>query len=126
MIAKLHETPDPLYHLALVGLLNAEGESDPELAETADSEIEWLKQYFADQQESAPLGSQDQFYYAVLLGEYLGERDTAEEILEAIIDTEAEESKVHQDALSYLGYLRPELIETEQDPENDGEQPADQ
>ena len=126
MIAKLRETPDPLYHLALIGLLKAEGESDPELAEVAASEIGWLKQYFEDRLESAPLDSQDQFYYAVLLGEYLDESDAAEAILTAIIASEAEESKVHQDALSYLGYLRPDLIETEQDPENDGEQPADQ
>jgi hypothetical protein len=125
LLELLHQNPDPLYHLSLLGLLNAAGESDPALKDLAALEIEWLRLYFEEKQEAGPLESQEQFYHAVLLGEYLDETEAAEAILASILETEDEESKVYQDALSYQGYLRPEVIEDEQTVEKSAEEPAD-
>lgn len=107
LLGQLHSKPDPLYHLSLVGLLRSVGESKPAIGETAANEIEWLKTYFEERLEAGPLNSQDQFYYAVLLGEYLGEREAAEELLALILEQEDEESSLYQDALGYRDYLRP-------------------
>jgi hypothetical protein len=114
LLGQLHENPDPLYHLSLVGLLNSVGEIKPALGELATDEIEWLKAYFEGLIDAGPLDSQDQFYYAVLLGEYLDDREAAEELLTQILEQEDEESEVYQDALGYRSYLRPaEEIEGE-------------
>ncbi len=130
LLGQLHEKPDPLYHLSLVGMLSSIKETKPDLGELAAKEINWLQAYFTEMQEAGSLSGQDRFYYAVLLGEYLKEREAAEELLSLILEQEEEDSKVYQDAFGYRDYLRAadneaaeSLIQPEQDSE---EQPAAQ
>ncbi len=107
LLGQLHAQPDPLYHLSLVGMLNSIKETKPDLGALAAAEIQWLQIYFEEMQESGPLSGQDRFYYAVLLGEYLDQREAADELLALILEQEEEDSKVYQDALSYRDYLQP-------------------
>jgi hypothetical protein len=106
LLGQLHEKPDPLHHLSLVGMLSSIKETKPDLGELAAEEINWLQVYFTEMQEAGSLSGQDRFYYAVLLGEYLEEREAAEELLSLILEQEEEDSKVYQDALGYRDYLR--------------------
>ncbi len=129
LLGQLHEQPDPLYHLSLVGLLNSIKETKPDLGELAAEEILWLQVYFEEIQQVGSLSGQDRFYYAVLLGEYLDQREAAEELLALILEQEEEDSKVYQDALSYRDYLQPAEDGTTEpavqpEPENEG-QPAE-
>jgi flagellar basal body-associated protein FliL len=112
LLGQLHQQPDPLYHLSLVGMLNSIKETKPELGGLAAEEIQWLQVYFEEMQEDGTLSGQDRFYYAVLLGEYLDQQEAAEELLALILEQEDEESKVYKDALSYRDYLQPAVDET--------------
>ncbi len=105
LLSKLHKKPDPLYHLSLVGILNSVGETKPEIGGLAATEILWLQSYFNELQAAGTLSGQDRLYYAVLLGEYLEQREDAEELLALILEQEEEDSQVYQDALSYRNYL---------------------
>ena len=94
-----------------------------------DYSFDW-QFYFEEMQESGPLRGQNRFYYAVLLGEYLDQREAADELLALILEQEEEDSKVYQDALSYRDYLQPAedgnpepAVQPEQENE---EQPAEQ
>ncbi len=107
LLGQLHEQPDPLYHLSLIGLLNSTRETKPDLGIIADDEIQWLQAYFTKMQQAGSLSGQDRFYYAVLLGEYLDQQETADELLALILEQEDEESKVYQDALKYRERLQP-------------------
>jgi hypothetical protein len=107
LLGQLHQKPDPLYHLSLVGMLNSIKETKPELGELAAEEIQWLQVYFEEMQEAETLNGQNRFYYAVLLGEYLDQQEAAKELLALILEQEDQESKVYQDALSYRDYLQP-------------------
>ena len=107
LLGRLHEQPDPLYHLSLIGMLNSIKETKPDLGELAAEEIQWLQVYFEEMQEAGSLSGQNRFYYAVLLGEYLGQQEAAEELLALILEQEEADSKVYQDALSYRDYLQP-------------------
>lgn len=100
---QLRETPDPLVHLLLVELLSSTGET-----ERLQEEEMWLSAYLEERLSADLAGNEERFYYAVLLGEYLDDPDTAEEILVDILEQEDEESKIYQESLNYLNYLRPE------------------
>jgi flagellar basal body-associated protein FliL len=125
LLGQLHQKPDPLYHLSLVGMLNSIKETKPELGELAAEEIQWLQVYFEEMQEAGTLNGQNRFYYAVLLGEYLDQQEAAKELLALILEQEDEESKVYQDALSYKDYLQPaedEVTEPAIQPEPENEE----
>jgi len=107
LLGRLREQPDPLYHLSLIGMLNSVKETKPDLGELAAEEIQWLNVYFEEMQEAGSLSGQNRFYYTVLLGEYLDQREAAEKLLALILEQEEADSKVYQDALSYRDYLQP-------------------
>jgi len=96
----LREEPNILVHLSLLNLLGA-----MESEEKAVEEIEWLHSYLEPRYPEGFADSEESFYYAVLLGEYLGDRDMALSILNDIMLNEPEESSVYQDALGYRDYL---------------------
>lgn len=96
----LHEEPNLRVHLSLLNLLGAM-ESEEKIIE----EIEWLQSYLEPRYSEGSASSEESYYYAVLLGEYSGERDMALSILNDIMLNEPEESSVYQDALGYRDYL---------------------
>ncbi len=99
----LREKPDPLFHLSLIGLLASAGEE-----ELVREEATWLYLYLEERVAEGLADNEELFYYAVLIGEYTENPDAAEEILNAILEQEDEDSIIYQDALDYLNYLRSE------------------
>ncbi len=104
----LRDKPDPMIHLSLVQLLSIAGKD-----EFMEEEAEWLDDYLGSRAASGMADNEELFYYAVLLGEYRGDPDAAENILEDILEEESEESAIYQNALSYLEYFRAENDEQE-------------
>ncbi len=97
----LHEEPNPAIHLSLINLMV----STDFPAET-EEEITWLYNYLSEKVDAGEADSEDRFYLAVMVGEYLSDTDTATEILEEILAEVEEDSPVYQDVLSYLAYLQ--------------------
>ncbi len=96
----LHKDADARTHLALIGLL-----SSMEWEQLLEEEIAWLQSYLEDEIFAGRADNEDQFYYAVLKGEYLGQKSEAEAILQDIIDEESEDSSLYAEAVNYLEYL---------------------
>lgn len=97
----LRSDPDPMFHLSLVQLLDMAGEE-----ELVEEESLWLEEYLGERITAGPADNEERFYYAVLVGEYQGETDLAQEILADIVEQESEESRVYQNAISYIEYFR--------------------
>jgi hypothetical protein len=96
----LHKDADARTHLALIELL-----SSMEREQLLEEEIAWLQSYLEDEIFAGRADNEDQFYYAVLKGEYLGQKSEAEAILQDIIDEESEDSSLYAEAVNYLDYL---------------------
>ncbi len=94
------EPENPYYRLELVYLY-----SQLEEQELVAAEVEYLYFYFAEAVEEGTADSLDRYYFAVLLGEFLGEREAAEEQLLIILEEEGEDEPVFQEAQAYLQYL---------------------
>jgi hypothetical protein len=99
----LRDEPNPVAHISFIGLLSSAGE-----LEKMNEEVEWLQDYFAEAKAEGKLDNEGLFYYAVLLGEYQGDRDAAKAMLEVIMEEEGSDSPLYQEALNYLNYLQPE------------------
>jgi len=99
----LRLNPDPLYHLSLIQLLDLAGES-----EMAINEAQWLESHLEEKISEGTADNDERFYYAVLLGEYLGNTTSAKLILEEVIEEESEESRLYQNALAYLQFFQAE------------------
>ena len=99
----LRSNPDPLYHLSLIQLYDLVGQD-----ELLMDEAEWLEEYLEEKIADGTADNDDLFYYAVLLGEYLGNVTSAKVILEEVIEEEGEESRLYQNALSYLQFFQAE------------------
>ncbi len=102
----LRANPDPLYHLSLIQLFDLAGED-----ELLMDEAKWLEEYLEEKIADDTADNDDRFYYAVLLGEYLGNVTFAKAILEEVIEEESEESRLYQNALSYLQFFQAESNE---------------
>ncbi len=96
----LREDPDPMYHLSLIQLLEMIDED-----EIVAEEARWLQAYLEERISEGSADNEERLFYAVLLGEYLADRAAARDILEEILQQESEESRVYQNALSYLDYF---------------------
>jgi hypothetical protein len=108
----LREAPDPMAHLTLISLLSSTGEVEP-----AQEEAQWLFTYLEDRIASGQADSEERFYFAVLLGEYLDDRAQAITILDGIIAVENEESAVYLEAFNYLNYIQSDTDDGELAPE---------
>ncbi len=104
----LHENPEPMLHLSLIQLLSTAGEDG-----LVEEEAEWLQEYMAARVASGQADNEERFYYAILLGEYQGEINTAKDILEEVLEEESEDSTIYQNALTYLEYFRADNDEQE-------------
>jgi len=80
LLELLHEEPNLRVHLSLLNLLGTMGSE-----EKATEEIEWVHSYLEPRYSEGSTDSEESYYYAVLLGEYLGERDMALSILNEIM-----------------------------------------
>lgn len=99
----LRDAPDPMIHISLIGVVDSIEEN-----ELVREEVEWLQQYLENRLAQDLADLEEQFYYTVLLGEYLGDPVTAKSMLEEILEQESEESELYQQALNYLNYLQAE------------------
>lgn len=104
----LRDNPEPMQHLSLVQLLSTAGKN-----ELLEEEAAWLENYMAPRVASGEADNEERFYYAILLGEYRGETDTAKDILEEVLEEESEDSTIYQNALTYLEYFRTDNDEQE-------------
>ncbi len=104
----LRDNPEPMLHLSLIQLLSTAGKD-----ELLEEETSWLQDYMAPRVASGQADNEERFYYAILLGEYRGEIDTAKDILEEVLEEESEDSAIYQNALTYLEYFRAENDEQE-------------
>lgn len=99
----LHENPDPASSLMLIGFIKS-----TERLEDLDDEIAWLKEYLEQLDASGELDSENRYYYAYLLGEFLEKKQSAEKQLALIMEKESEESPEYLAAERYLDYLQQE------------------
>ncbi|NLA25981.1 MAG: hypothetical protein GX878_01150, partial [Firmicutes bacterium] len=76
--------------------------------EALNDEIAWLEEYFEQLDESEGLDSENRYYYAYLLGEFLGKRQASEKQLALIMEKESEESPEYLAAKRFLDYLQQE------------------
>ncbi len=97
----LHENPDPLSTLMLIGLMKSSGQE-----EIAGEEIALLEEYFQQLDASENLDSKNRYYYAYLLGEYLKKTEEAEKQLTLIMETVPEDSSEYLAAKGYLEQLQ--------------------
>ncbi len=96
----LRENPNPMYHLSMIQLLGSIDED-----EVMREEILWVEDYLEERIAGSMADNEERFFYAVLLGEYLEDAAAAREILEYILQQESEESRIYQNALTYLDYF---------------------
>lgn len=96
----LRQNPNPLHHMILIGMMSQINE-----VEIIQQEIAWLYPYFRQRADDGLMDNEERFYYAVLLGEYLTDIDSAELMLNIILEEEDQESTIYQQALDYLDYL---------------------
>lgn len=99
----LKDDPNPLVQLSLLNLLENIGEEA-----MAREGLERLHGYLEQKVSDGKADSEEQLYYAILLGEYLDDPESAGEIMEKILEQENEESWVYQETLNYLGFLKSE------------------
>ncbi len=97
----LRKQPDPQVHLSFIQTLSMIG-----AFEEVQNETVWLNAYLKDRVEQGLADSEEQFYYAVFLADYVGDDEEAVQILEMILEQESEESSLYQNAFAYLQYLR--------------------
>jgi len=97
----LHENPDPMIHLSLIGLLSSVDEE-----QKSREEVDWLYSYLDGRVADGRADTEEQYIYSVLLGEFLDDPVTAEAILEGILEEESEESVIYSEALNYLNHLQ--------------------
>ena len=100
----LHENPDPPSSLKLIGFMKSSKLQE----EIMNEEIDRLKEHFEQLEESDELNSENRYYYAYLLGEYLEEPRAAEDQLLLIMEKEPEDSTFYSAAKNYLEQLRKE------------------
>lgn len=105
----LHENPDPSSTLMLIGFMKSSKQQE----ETMDDEIAWLQDHLEQLEESGKLDSENRYYYAYLLGEYLEDTQAAEEQLALIMEKESEESAIYSAAKNYLEKLQQKEEEKE-------------
>lgn len=98
--ALLEDEPHTRTHLALIEILNM-----VEDQEFASEELTRLVEYFEENKTLEGTDSEELFYYAVTVGEYLGERSKARDALERIFEIEDDESAIYQQARSYLDMI---------------------
>ncbi len=108
----LREVPDSMAHLTLISLLSSAG-----VTETAQEEALWLYTYLEDRVASGLSDSEERFYFAVLLGEYLDDRARAITIIDEILAVEDEESAIYLEAFNYRNYIQSDTDEGELAPE---------
>lgn len=97
----LHENPEPSAALMLIGFLkNLE-----EQAAIMEEEIDWLKAHLEQLDAEEKMNSEERYYYAYLLGQYIEDTGAATEQLNAILEQESEESNLYGAAKSYLEQL---------------------
>ncbi len=116
--------PDsPYYRLELVYLYGMLEKQD-----LLDQEVVFLEQYFSEIVENETAEALDHYYYAVLLGEFMGEPDAAKEQIQAVLEQEDDESILYQEALGYLEYLEASAVaeEDEEDEEMAEEDEAEE
>ncbi len=105
LLELLSEEPNIMVHLSLLNLLESLNYEERLL-----EEIQWLYEYLEPLYTEGLASSEESFYYAVLLGEYMGDRNMAVSILNEIMLNEHEDSDIYQDALGYLDYLENEDV----------------
>lgn len=98
----LHENPAPLSTLKLIGFVKLLERQEAIL----DQESAWLREYLEQREASGNLDSENRYYYAFLLGEYLEEEQAAREQLALIMEAESKESDAYLAAQGYLERLQ--------------------
>ena len=93
----------------LIGFMKSSKQQE----ETMDDEIAWLQDHLEQLEESGKLDSENRYYYAYLLGEYLEDTQAAEEQLALIMEKESEESAIYSAAKNYLEKLQQKEEEKE-------------
>ncbi len=100
--ALLHGNPEPASTLMFIGFLK----SLEQYEEVLEVEAAWLEQHFEELEASEKLDGENRYYYAYLLGEYLGKTTEAKKQLALIMDQESEESREYLAAKGYLEQLQ--------------------
>lgn len=99
----LRDAPDPMVHVSLIGRLEMKGRDD-----LVEEEVAWLHGYLKESIEKDEASSGDIYNLAVLKGEFLGDREEAESMLEELMAEESEDSDIYMQAQNYLSHLRSE------------------
>ena len=102
--ALIHENPSPSSSLMLIGFMKSSKQQEEMIAE----EAAWLKDHLEQLEAEDKLDSENRYYYAYLMGEYLDDIQTAKEQLGLIMKEEPEESSIYSAAKGYLEQLEKE------------------
>lgn len=97
----LHEKPDPLSTLMLIGFMKSS-----EQEEMAGEEMALLEEHFRQLEASGKIDSKNRYYYAYLLDEYLSKTQEAKKQLTLILEKESEESSEYLAAKAYLEQIQ--------------------
>ncbi len=97
----LHRKPDPRYNLFIISLLHS-----MEQEELVQEEAAWLREYMEPKLAAGELENPDRYYYAWLMGEYVGDTETALEQLAVILAGEPESGELYQAAKNYQARLQ--------------------
>ncbi len=104
----LRDDPNPSVHFSLIAVLEA-----GEMEELHQQEVEWLFDYLQPKIDQETADSEEQLYYAIMLGEYQDEPETSISLLEGIMEAESEDTWVYREAQNYLNYLQTEDLSEE-------------